>query len=429
MGIGLDFGTTNSSLALATEAGEVTLSAFPILGAGFTHSYRSLLYLERLQQAGRNTIQSWSGPQGIEHYLAADDEKGRLIQSLKSFLSSRGLQSTEVFGRRIQIEDLVARILKDIRIHAEKEFGPSVRRVVVGRPVRFVGAHSAADDDYALSRLKDALLRAGFEDVRFEFEPIAAAYYYEARLHRDELILIGDFGGGTSDFSLLNVGPTFRRLRRDEPRPVLGNEGLGLAGDAFDAKIVRRLVSPALGAGTELRSGNKILPVPGWVYHKLERWHHLSLLKSQDTLNMLQSVAKQALEPDKIRHFLYLIQHDMGYHLHRAVQRVKVELSRSEHSAFHFADADVELTGRVDRAEFEDWIAEELDQIQNSVDALLAKTNVHPSRVDRVFLTGGSSFVPAVRRIFEALFGPDKIRTGDEFTSVASGLALRSLEQ
>ncbi len=429
MGIGLDFGTTNSSLALATEAGGVTLSAFPVLGAGLTQSYRSLLYLERLQEAGRHTIQSWSGPQGIEHYLAAEDEKGRLIQSLKSFLSSRGLQSTEVFGRRIQIEDLVARILKDIRVHAEKEFGPSVRRVVVGRPVRFVGAHSTVDDDYALSRLKDALLRAGFEDVRFEFEPIAAAYYYEARLEQDELILIGDFGGGTSDFSLLNVGPSFRHLGRDEPRPVLGNEGLGLAGDAFDAKIVRRLVSPALGAGTELRSGTKILPVPGWVYHKLERWHHLSLLKSQETLNMLQSVAKQALEPDKIRHFLYLIQHDLGYHLHRAVQRVKVELSRSERSLFRFSDGDVELRGEVSRAEFEEWITEELDQIQNSVDALLAKTKVNPGRVDRVFLTGGSSFVPAVRRLFEALFGADKIRTGDEFTSVASGLALRSLEQ
>ncbi len=426
MGIGFDFGTTNSSLALATESGDVTLAEFPTTASGHTQSYRSLLYLQLLEEAGRRTIQSWSGPQGIEHYLNADDEKGRLVQSLKSFLSSRGLQSTEVFGRPIQLEDLVARILRDIRLQAEKQFGAAVRRLVVGRPVRFVGSKTAADDEYALARLTDALSRAGFEEVRFELEPIAAAYYYEMRLDHDELILIGDFGGGTSDFSLLNVGPSHRR-RGSEPRTVLGNQGLGLAGDAFDAKIVRHLVSPELGAGTSLKSGSKLLPVPGWVYHKLERWHHLSLLKSQETLNMLQSVARQALEPRKIEHFLYLIKHDLGYHLHRAVQRVKIELSQEESSEFRFADGDVELRAEISRAEFEQWIAGELRAIEESIDSLLGNTAIDPKDVDMVFLTGGSSFVPAVRRIFVNRFGAEKIRTGDEFTSVASGLALRAL--
>jgi hypothetical chaperone protein len=427
MSIGFDFGTTNSSLAFATESGDVTLADFPTEGNGFTQSYRSLLYLQLVQEAGRKTIQSWSGSQGIERYLNSDDENGRLIQSLKSFLSSRGLQSTEVFGRRIQLEDLVARILRDIRLHLERRFGSAMRHVVVGRPVRFVGSKTAEDDDYAVTRLTDALSRAGFEDVRFEFEPIAAAYHYEARLDHDELILIGDFGGGTSDFSLLNVGPSYRK-HSSEPRVVLGNQGLGLAGDAFDAKIVRHLVSPALGAGTSLKSGSKLLPVPGWVYYKLERWHHLSLLKSQETFNMLRSVARQAVEAHKIQHFLYLVKHDLGYRLHGAVQRVKIELSRQEISEFHFADGDVELNAAITRKEFEGWITQELNAIEESVDALLASTAIDPKDVDMVFLTGGSSFVPAVRRIFTARFGAEKIRTGDEFTSVARGLALRSLE-
>lgn len=427
MGIGFDFGTTNSSLAFASERGQVTLADFPTNGNGSTNSYRSLLYLQLLQEAGRRTIQSWSGPQGIERYLTSADEKGRLIQSLKSFLSSRGLQSTEVFGRRIQLEDLIARILRDIRILAETRVRSAMHRVVVGRPVRFVGSRTAEDDEYAIRRLADALSRAGFEEVEFEFEPIAAAYYYEALLDHDELILIGDFGGGTSDFSLLNVGPS-HRSRGNRQRTVLGNQGLGLAGDAFDAKIVRHLVSPELGAGTSLRSGEKLLPVPGWVYHKLERWHHLSLLKSQETLNMLRSVARQALEPEKIQHFLYLIGHDLGYHLHQAVQRVKIELSKQERSEFYFADGDMELSAAITRAQFERWIAEELEAIEESVDALLDSTAIDPKDVDMVFLTGGSSFVPAVRRIFAARFGAEKIRTGGEFTSVASGLALRSLE-
>ncbi|HLH05342.1 MAG TPA: Hsp70 family protein [Bryobacteraceae bacterium] len=426
MRVGFDFGTTNSSIALAAENGEVRMAQFSLASGAATESWRSLLYLLKITERGRSTIRSWSGPLGIERYLGGEDEKGRLVQSLKSFLSSHGLRSTEVFGRQIALEDLVARIIRDIRTSAEEQFGIPIRAAVVGRPVRFVGAKSEADDEFAAGRLRVALQHAGFEDVAFEYEPVAAAWFYQSKLERDELILIGDFGGGTSDFSLIRVGPSYRRSEAAEQ--VLGNQGLGLAGDAFDAKIVRHLVSPALGANTELRSGDKLLPVPGWVYRKLERWHHLSLLRSQETLNLLRSVERQALQPDKIAHLLYLIQHDRGYVLHQAVQRVKVELSRSTSARFCFSDGDVELTADVSRAEFEEWIADELKMIERSVSELLAKTGTEEGAVDRVFLTGGSSFVPAVRRIFERRFGAERIRTGDEFTSVARGLALKSSE-
>ena len=426
MGVGLDFGTTNSSIALAMTSGQgdVKLARFAFPG-GLTESFRSLLYLERLREAGRNTIKSWSGPDGIERYLHSDD-KGRLIQSLKSFLASRSLLSTEIFGRRFQLEELVANILRDIRVKAEAQFKQPIRDVVVGRPVRFVGSESAEDDDFAVRRLELALGKAGFERVVFEYEPVAAAYYYESGLDHDELILIGDFGGGTSDFSLLRVGPSSRG-HEQAGRRVLGNEGLPLAGDAFDAKIIRHLVSPALGAGSSLDSAGKVLPVPNWVYFKLERWHHLSFLKSRETLAMLQNVAAQALEPEKLQALLYLVRHDLGYQLHRAVQKTKVTLSHAEATAFRFVDGDVELDAEVKRSEFEGWIAEELDDIEQRIEALLSKTGTHAADVDMVFLTGGSSFVPAVRRIFESRFGPEKIRTGDEFTSVARGLALRSL--
>ena len=422
MQIGLDFGTTNSSVARLTKPGEVELARFPQRD-GITESFRSLLYLERLREAGRITIKSWSGPSGIEHYLSAED-KGRLIQSLKSFLSSRSLKTTEIFGRHFKLEDLIANILRDLRELAEKQFGAPVRRVVVGRPVVFVGAQSAEDNRYASERLKLSFEKAGFEQIFFEYEPVAAAYHYESTLDHDELILIGDFGGGTSDFSLLRVGPSRSRADGDSPG-VLGNEGLPLAGDAFDAKIVRHLVSPALGAGSLLDSAGKLLPAPNWVYFKVERWHYLSFLKSRETLNMLRSVKAQAVEPEKIEALLYLIQHDLGYQLHRAVQQVKIGLSQHEEEVFRFEDGDVSLEIPVARGEFESWISEELAAIEQSVAALLAKTGIHAKDVDKVFLTGGSSFVPAVRRIFELQFGSHKIRTGDEFTSVARGLALR----
>jgi hypothetical chaperone protein len=424
MGIGFDFGTTNSSLAVAMPDGGVKLARFPYSG-GVTESFRSLLYLELVKQGHRSTLKSWSGPAGIDHYLQAED-KGRLVQSLKSFLTSRTLQTTEVFGRRVQLEELIGNILRDIRVQAEQQFGLPVTSAVVGRPVRFVGAESPDDDAYAVERLTKSLQMAGFEDVAFEYEPVGAAYHYESALDHDELILIGDFGGGTSDFSLLRVGPAVRQRGRTG-NDLLGNEGVGLAGDAFDAKIIRHLVSPALGAGTSLRSGNKLLPVPSWFYLKLERWHHLSFLRSQDTFNMLRSVRAQAEEPEKIDALLYLVQHDLGFQLHRAVQHVKTTLSHAERSVFRFSDGDLELEEEVHRAEFEDWIAEELAAIEQSVDALLSKAGAHAKDIDRVFLTGGSSFVPAVRHIFESRFGAERIRTGDEFTSVARGLALKKL--
>jgi hypothetical chaperone protein len=419
--IGIDFGTTNSSIALATGADEVRLANFVYLGE-LTEAYRSLLYLEQLKENGARKLKSWTGPEGIEQYLSSEP-RGRLVQSLKSFLSSRNFHSTEVFGRRYTLEDLIARILRDLREKAEQQFDVKIRSAVVGRPVHFVGAEKDEDDSYAELRLRSAFDSAGFESVVFEMEPVAAAHYYESTLDHDELILIGDFGGGTSDFSLLHVGPTIRRRGR-VPGDIVGNAGLGFAGDAFDARIVRHLVSPELGAGSQLRSLGKILPVPNWVYIKLERWHHLSLLRAKDVLDMLKSVHAQAIEPGKIAALIYFIKEDLGFHLHRSVQKLKCGLSNESAAQFRFSSGLVDLAASVQRTQFEEWISEELAQIGGCVDSLINSSGVQMRDVDAVFLTGGSAFVPAVRRIFETRFGRERIRGGNEFTSVARGLAL-----
>lgn len=400
------------------------MAVFPFAGA-ITDSFRSLLYLEQEKVHGRNVLKSWSGPEGVERYLDAD-EKGRLIQSLKSFLTSRTLKGTEIFGRMRTLEELVSRIVRDLKEKAEAQFGVAIHTAVVGRPVEFVGAEKEADNRHAEGRLREAFQMAGFEKVSFQMEPVGAAYHYESTLERDELLLIGDFGGGTSDFTLIRVGPGVRRRGRRK-EDLLGHAGLGLAGDTFDAKIVHHLVSPALGAGTQLRSVDKLLPVPVWIYAKLERWHHLSFLKSKDTMELLRVVQAQALEPEKIAALLHLIREDLGYRLHQSVQAVKRDLSAHEEATFRFSDGDVVLDTKVKRSDFEDWIAEELGRIRSCVDGLLEAHGMQAGEVDRVFLTGGTSFVPAVRRIFEERFGAERIQTGNEFTSVARGLALQSL--
>jgi hypothetical chaperone protein len=343
-----------------------------------------------------------------------------LIQSLKSFLSSALFRETWVGSERYSVEELTTVMAQGLRAAAEKQFGDLGNRVVLGRPVKFVGGETKEPDALAVSRLEQAFRRAGFDEIVFEYEPVGAAYFYESKLDHDERILIGDFGGGTSDFSLLRVGP---RLKR---RGILSNAGLGLAGDAFDAKIVRHVVSPMLGLGSEYRSMGRMLPMPSSVYLKLEKWHYLSFLKTQDTLRMLRSLEVLSEDPGKIAALIDLVENDAGYNLHQAVQRTKVELSSCQRSEFVYEDPLVVIRQVVTRADFEDWIEPELSAISDCVDTLLREARTKASQVDRVFLTGGSSLVPAVRRIFEHRFGVERVSAGDEFTSVAKGLALRA---
>ncbi len=448
LSLGIDFGTTNSSVALA-RGSDVELLRFPTPTVP-TESFRSVLYLEQ----SRTGIKSSTGPQAIQHYLEAESP-GRLIQSLKSYLPVRSLTGTEVFGRRYTLEDLISRILTDLRQATESHLGhpiPPETPITVGRPVRFVASETQADDQYATDRLRAAFAQAGFPNVTFELEPIAAAFAYESTLTQDELILIGDFGGGTSDFSLLSVGPSHAAQPN---RQILGTSGLGLAGDAFDARIVRKLVSPALGADTlEKTYANpfapptpkrfagrapvlppqrelKIIPaVPAWIYANLERWHYLSFLKTRNVSEILRAARARAEEPERVEALIALIEEDLGYQLHQAVQRLKLDLSRHQSAEFRFPELDPtntrNLHRQVTRADFEQWIAPDLAAIEVAVDNLLQSTQTPHEKVDRIFLTGGTSLVPAVRRIFESRFTAHKVVTGNEFTSVARGLALRT---
>jgi hypothetical chaperone protein len=296
----------------------------------------------------------------------------------------------------------------------------------VGRPVHFSIERTEAANEFALGRLRQAVRASGFEEIIFEYEPIAAAYSYERTVQRDELILVGDFGGGTSDFSILPVGPGMRSSA-SRSREILGNDGVAIAGDAFDRQIVRHLVAPALGFGSEYQAAqDKRLPIPNWPYASLEQWHSLSLINRPKVLQMLERLRPLALNPLAVDAFAYFIEADLGLRLHESVRALKVALSRSPSATFVFSCGTVKIERSVSRTEFENWIRAELDAMGASVDRLIAATGVRSEQIDRVFLTGGSALVPAVRRLFEERFGPQKIAGGGEFTSVATGLALRA---
>ena len=421
--LGLDLGTTNSALALAGAGRDVTLAQFEHRG-GVTDTFRSILYFHPDARDARRGITSVAGPTAIDEYLEADGS-GRLIQSLKTYLSDPGFEATSVFGRNYTLTDLLSFLVRALCGLAEKQMGTLGPRIVVGRPVHFSGGRGNEDDAFAEGRLRKAIAAAGFEDIVFEYEPVAAAYYYESRLDHDELVLIADFGGGTSDFSLIRVGPGARKGTHAER--ILGNDGVGLAGDALDAKILHNVVSPYLGLGSSYRSMlGKELPVPVWIYGKLRRWHHLSFLKSKRTSELLREIQDQSLEPKKIRGLVHIIDQDLGYHLYRAIEKTKVALSKDERTTFLFDDEDLRIEHTLTRQDFESWIDEETTAMSECVDRLLANVGVSANDVDRVFMTGGTSFVPAVRRIFDTRFGSQKIEAGGEMISVASGLALRA---
>ena len=397
--VGIDFGTTNSAVAVADAAGDVQL--VPLDGAPH---WRTVLYFE---PGGGLT----AGGPAIARYLDTEGE-GRLIQSIKSHLASASFSRTTIFGRRWQIDDMIGAYLRQIRAAAPFDLG---RRAVVGRPVRYWGADSADDDDRAVARMRDALGKAGFEEVVFEYEPVGAAARYAARLDREEQIVVADFGGGTTDFSVVRV-PSGR---------VLATGGIGVSGDAFDARVIDAIVAPAMGRGTRYRDEmGAEAPVPAWLYGHLRRWHYLSFLKDEATLRLLDRVTRGAVEPARFARLVRVVEDDLGLVLHRAVEGAKVRLSSRD--ADRVALDAIELDLAITRAGFEDWIGDDLAAIEAVLDDVLARAGVADRDVDRVFATGGTSLVPAVRARLAARFGDDKLVGGEELTSVAWGLAARA---
>jgi hypothetical chaperone protein len=255
--------------------------------------------------------------------------------------------------------------------------------------------------------------------VDLALEPAAAGHRFAQGLDRPATVLVADFGGGTSDFSLLRFDP-------GPPRRVtaLGQAGVGVAGDAFDYRIIDRVVSPLLGKGGSYRVTGTDLPIPPSWYTSFARWHLLSLMRAPRVIRDIEAVARTADHPERLHRLVRLVQDEAGYALYRAVSGAKAALSGAEAVELRFAHADFEVVAPILRCDFEGWIAPELARIEAAVDAALVDAKVAPEAVDRVFLTGGTSLVPAVRRLFTTRFGEDRVVAGGEFVSVAEGLAL-----
>ncbi|MGJ3264422.1 MAG: Hsp70 family protein [Salinarimonas sp.] len=418
--IGVDFGTTNTVVALAREGEPVRTLPFA-QPEGLSDIYRSVLAFEKVAAGGSPSVVSHAAGSAIRAFLTSAFEL-RFIQSFKSHVASRIFHDTRIFTRRYRFEDLLGEFLRLAIEDAGGALDAPPARVIAGRPVAFVGAQP--DEALAIRRYAAGYRQAGLPEPSYVYEPVGAAFWYARRLERDATVLVGDFGGGTSDFSLIR----FERRAGVVRATPIGHAGLGLAGDAFDYRIIDAVISPALGKGGRYRSMDKILPMPVHFYGSFAKWHQLALLKSRETIAELEEIERASLEPEKIRAFLEIIRNDWGFSVYRAVTDAKVALSSAEEVPFRLRLGSLAIDRTLTRAQFEGWITDDLARIEATVDRLLAERNLAPGDVDTVFLTGGTAFIPAVRALFERRFGAERIGEGDNFQSVAYGLALVGLE-
>lgn len=417
--IGIDFGTTNSVVALAGADGSVVTRSFATR-QGAVDAYRSALMFWREGRPPETRIAHVSGPDALDMALGMTSEH-RFLQSLKTHLSSRAFQETRLFGKLFRLEDLIGVFLGDLTDGLEDA---ARLPLISGRPVVFAGERP--DEELALGRLGASYARAGMEQVDFAYEPLGAAYWYARDLTTPQTMLVADFGGGTSDFSVMRFEPGQRGGLEAIP---LSHAGVGVAGDTFDYRIIEHAVSPALGKGTEYRSFGKLLPVPAHYHAAFAQWHKLSLMKSRETMAELNALIREAVEPGKLEDLLTVIEYDLGYELYRAVSAAKIALSEHDETVLRFVQMGVTIETPIRRSDFEDWIAEDVGAIETALDRALAEAGIDGSRIEAVFMTGGTSHVPAVRRLFDRRFGAEKVHIGDAFRSVASGLALVALDR
>jgi hypothetical chaperone protein len=420
LSLGIDFGTTNTVIALAGADGPAHLVRFPA-PEGELFAFRSCLSFHAPPERPTERAIA-AGPWAIEAYVE-DPAETRFIQSFKTFAASENFTETQILARRYRFEDLLSTFLLKVRDYAAAAMADLPSQVIVGRPVTFAGA--APVEPLALERYETAFRRMGFSDILYAYEPVGAAFFFARELDHDATVLVGDFGGGTSDFSIIR----FEREAGEIRAHALGRSGVVVAGDAFDYRIIDNLVSPALGKGTSYTSFGKVLPVPNRYYSAFARWDQLALMRASRDMREIRSLVRDAVEPEKLARLVETLDENYGYRLYRSVSRLKEDLSAQDAALFEFEAGSISLKGGVRRETFERWIAPELTLIEQAVDQALASANLPAERIDRIFLTGGSSLVPAVRAIFHRRFDPARIETGAELESIASGLALMGRER
>ncbi|MFL5731421.1 MAG: Hsp70 family protein [Cytophagaceae bacterium] len=400
---GIDFGTSNSVLAvLDLETREIVR----------INSQSSLIYF---QDADRIFI----GNQAIGKYIE-NNMKGRLLKSIKTLLPQSSFTFTYIYGKKYTAEDLVCLILEYLKKEADEELGEDVRELVLGRPVVF--SEDPECDRLAEKRLLMAARKAGFEKIWFQYEPIAAGFLYEHGLSEPELVLIGDFGGGTSDFTLMQLDKNKIPLK-DRKSDILKTGGVHIGGDDFDAGIMWNKLTPYFGYGLKYDSYGKMLDLPVHIFRTICEWEQMAFLKEGKIRKQLDNYYQYTNKNPALQRLMSLIDNNLGFSLFRTIEKAKISLSEKESVSLEFDQAGIVINENLQVEDFNAFIEDEIVKIDKFLDRFLEQAQISPKKIDHVFITGGTSSAAAVMEIFRKRFSEDKIHRGDNFNSVARGLA------
>lgn len=440
---GVDFGTTNSTIAIVRNGKPLALeidekNSNPKI-------LKSLLYLNpkneraigkeainrylwdiknipsqrpRLVYTGRkiktfgpSTASGAGPPIWVPEIVEVDDSgRGRLLQSLKSVLTSETFTGTEIFGEFYTLEDLLTVLLSEIKARAERIAGGEFESIVLGRPVRYVGN---GKEKLALERMEKVAKNCGFKNVEFEYEPVGAALNFGIDIDKKSTILVFDFGGGTLDVCIM----TFPEKR------VAAVSGRPIGGDLLDSIIVEKKLAKYFGSRVII-SGR--LPMSRYFLSALKNWYEISLLKNVKSLEALDDLIMRSDDRTVLRNLRSLIVNDYGYEFYRQVDRTKIALSSAKEADFRFECKDFTIEEKVKRKEFEEMIENELMETKKCLGEALAEAGLKVSNIDKVLMTGGSSKIPVFIDLLNKKFGEEKVKLGDRFLSVALGLSIKA---
>ena len=451
MRIGLDFGTTNSGAALFDGA---RVHAFPLDPLSRDPKVmRSTLYITRDQEVtvGQEAIDTYYqqntgrpsklvrqyvgeiettlgevgsvkgypvGPQTYvrDVYVLVDElMPGRLLGSLKSALAGR-YEGTTVFGRYYALEELVAIYLREVRQRVEVETGQRMDGVVLGRPVHFAGSDGEGGDQRAEERLRQAAQMAGFREVAFELEPVAAALHYELTAQEPQDVVVFDFGGGTLDITVMRLGQSGRQ--------VYATGGLAIAGDAFDRRIVEGVMLDHFGRGSTW--GPDAAPFPGQYTDALLDWQSIPELNRPQVLRFLRSAHASSSHPKQIKALISLLVHNDAMRLVDQVEGAKTALSSARFATIQLSGDEIDIWQPITRAQFEALIAEARQRIEDCVRDTVNRSGLGVEAIDAVVRTGGSSQIPCFVEMLERTFGSHRVVLSDVFSGVTAGLAIRA---
>ncbi|TIO51605.1 MAG: Hsp70 family protein [Mesorhizobium sp.] len=405
---GIDFGTSNSTVGVirngrarlvALEGEQPTLPSAVFFNFEDGHTY-----------FGRRAIADYT-----------DSVEGRLMRSLKSVLgSSLANEKTRIKARLIGFTDIIGFFISHLKKRLEEDAGGPVERVVLGRPVQFVDDDAEADAK-AQGELEKAARAQGFKHIAFQFEPIAAALDYEQNVAREELALIVDMGGGTSDFSVVRVSP--ERARSDDRKgDILANRGIHIGGTDFDRLLSIAHVMPELGYLTRTKDHKRNLPASYFI--DLATWQRINLVYTAKAMSDLRQIRFEAEQADLVDRFIDIVEHRYGHAMAGLVERAKIALTDQSSAEVKVSLPGARFAAEITRAGLEETIGADIERVTATVRQTIADAGISASAITAVFLTGGSTAIPLAKRRILSLVPQASVIEGDMFGSVGLGLAL-----